>query len=109
LEVGSIDWIDVFAASVIFAETIEHYHRTGHIVRPNVLMIATLLALFRPALKASWSALRSIEIGERFAVIETKSGRTKRLDLLDIDNAEPVRAALGLARDRLIAGEKSSI
>jgi hypothetical protein len=60
-----IDWIDVFAASVIFVETLEHYHRTGHIVRPNVLMIATLLALFRPP--------------------------------------------LGLARDRLIAGEKSSI
>jgi hypothetical protein len=126
-----IDWIDVFAAAVVFAETIERYHRTGHIVRPNLLMIVTLLAFavfhdriigfaeqrralkisdaglsvggrpFRRSLKASWSALRSIEISDRFATIVTRSGRTKRIDLADLDNREPVVAALAIARERL--------
>ncbi len=129
-----IDWIDVFAAGVIFAETVERYHRTGHIVRPNILMIVTLLAFaflhdritafaehrralrisdeglavggrpFRRSLKASWSALRSIEIADRFVTIETKSGRTKRIDLADLDNREPVEAALSTARERLARG-----
>ena len=126
-----IDWVDVFAAGVIFAETLERYHRTGHIVRPNVLMIVTLLVVaffhdrvtafaehrralkisdeglsiggrpFWRSLKASWSALRSIDIAERFATIETKSGRTKRIDLADLDNEPAVRTALASARERL--------
>src|SRR5690349_2587711 len=40
-----IDWTDIFAAAVVAVETLEHYHRTGHLKRPGVLMIATLLFL----------------------------------------------------------------
>jgi len=129
-----IDWVDVFAAGVVAAETIEHYHRTGHIRRPNVLMIVTLLVLaffhdritafaehrralrisedglsvggrpFRRSLRARWSELRSIEIADRFATIQTASGRTKRIDLADLENPEPVVAALAMARERLAHG-----
>jgi hypothetical protein len=126
-----VDWVDVFAAGVVAAETLEHYHRNGHIVRPNVLMILTLLVLalfhdritafaeqrralkisegglsvggrpFRRSLEVAWSELRSIEIADRFATIETASGRTKRIDLADLDNPGPVVAALTRARERL--------
>jgi hypothetical protein len=129
-----VDWVDVFAAGVVAVETIEHYHRTGHIRRPNVLMIVTLLVLaffhdrvtafaehrralrisdeglsvggrpFRRSMKASWSELRSIEIADRFATIETTTGRTKRIDLADLEDRAPVVAALGLARERLVHG-----
>ena len=69
-----IDWTDVFAAAVVLAETIEHYHRTGHIVRPNVLMIATLLIMAvshgrimgfaerRRALRISDDGIRSADV-----------------------------------------------
>ena len=126
-----IDWVDVFAAAVVFAETLERYHRTGHIVRPNILMIVTLLlcAVFhdrllgfaerrralrmsdeglsiggrpvRRALRASWSAIRAIDIGDRYASIETRDGRSKRLDLQDLENAPAVRSALQAAQTRL--------
>lgn len=126
-----IDWVDVFAAAVVFAETLERYHRTGHIVRPNVLMIATLLLFavfhgrilgfaarrralrmsdeglsiggrpFRRALRAPWSAIRAIDIGDRFASIETRDGRSKRIDLQDLENAPAVRAALQTAQERI--------
>jgi hypothetical protein len=129
-----VDWVDVFAAGVVAAETVEHYHRNGHIVRPNVLMILTLLVLaffhdritafaehrralriseeglsiggrpFRRSLKAAWSELRSIEIADRFATIETTRGRTKRIDLADLEDRQPVVAALGIARERLTHG-----
>ena len=126
-----IDWVDVFAAAVMFAETLEHYHRTGHVVRPNVVMIVTLLLFavlhdriigfaehrralrisdeglsiggrpFRRALRASWSAIRAIDVGDRYASIETRDGRSKRLDLQDLENAPAVRVALQAAQDRL--------
>ena len=126
-----VDWTDVFAAAVVFAETVEHYHRTGHIVRPNVLMIATLLALaffhgrllgfaqrrrairvsdeglsvggrpFRRGLRAPWASIRSIDVSDRFASIVLKNGRTKRIDLGDLENDGPVRAALRTAQGRL--------
>jgi hypothetical protein len=129
-----IDWTDVFAAAVVLAETIEHYHRTGHIVRPNVLMIATLLIMavshgrimgfaerrralrisddgikvggrpFRRKFHARWNAIRTIAVTERFATIETTDGRSKRIDLQDLENGGDVRSALIGARARLAPG-----
>ena len=128
-----IDWVDVFAAAVVLAETVERYHRTGHIVRPNILMILLLLTLgffhdrvtafaehrralrisdegisvggrpFRRSLRASWDGIRSIDVAGRYATIETKTGRTKRIDLSDLENDGPVRTALASARERLAA------
>ena len=128
-----IDWTDVFAAAVVFAETVEHYHRTGHIVRPNVLMIVVLLAMavfhgrivrfsqrrralrisdegiriggrpFRRGIHAPWSAIRAIDVADRFASIALKDGLTKLIDFRDLENDGPVRVALRMAQERLAA------
>ena len=52
------------------------------------------------AIRASWAQLASIEIGERWAVITTRAGRTRRLDLSDIEAADRVRHALTEAERR---------
>ena len=131
-----IDWADVFAAAVVFAETVERYHRTGHIVRPFVLQILLLLAMavghdriigfaeqrralrisddgikvggrpFRRRFHAGWDAIRAINVSDRFATIVTSRGRSKRIDLHDLENAGAVRSALAGARARLQASNQ---
>ncbi len=54
-------------------------------------------------LHAAWSTLRSIEIGERWAVITTRAGRVRTLDLHDLEGESHVRAALVEARRRFLA------
>ena len=129
-----VDWTDVFAAAVVLADTVERYHGTGHISRPNLLMIAVLLVMalnhgrvigfaerrralrisddgilvggrpFRRRFRARWEAIRAIGITDRFATIETTDGRSKRIDLQDLENGGAVRAALTTARERLGRG-----
>lgn len=52
---------------------------------------------------ARWADVASIEIGERWAVVKTRSGRQRRLDLPDLDTEAAVRGALAAARERLAA------
>jgi len=129
-----VDWMDIFAAAVLFAEVAERYqlnHHT-HVSRPLVLTALLTLGLglfhgrmsawtgrrrsirvddagvsvggppFR-RLRAAWSDLASIAVNDRDAEIRTKAGRTRRIDLNDLDNAADVRRALIDARDRLAA------
>jgi hypothetical protein len=51
--------------------------------------------------RAQWADLKSIDIGDRWAVISTRAGRERTLDLADLEGAEHVRAALETARERL--------
>jgi hypothetical protein len=50
---------------------------------------------------AKWPDVGSIEIGERWAVIKTRTGRVRKLDLSDLESADRVRDALVEARIRL--------
>jgi hypothetical protein len=54
-------------------------------------------------LDVRWSDLRSIDVGERWAVITARSGRVRKLDLPDLEDAAQVRDALRLAQQRLAA------
>lgn len=127
-----IDWMDVFAAGVLFAEAAEKWRIRGHIWRPETLAaLATLgVGLMHGRLAASgerrrslrvtnedlsvggrlrfsrrftarWSEIAAIEIGEREAAIRTHRGRTRRINLADLENAPAVRAALQEAERRL--------
>jgi len=49
---------------------------------------------------ATWADVASIEIGERWAVIDTRAGRVRKLDLSDLDHAADVRHALEEAKRR---------
>jgi hypothetical protein len=52
-------------------------------------------------LEAVWKELKSIDIGPRYAVVATHAGRTRKLDLQDLEHPELIRAALVQAQFRL--------
>jgi hypothetical protein len=52
---------------------------------------------------AKWPDVASIEIGERWAVVTTRAGRARKLDLADLQGSDAVRNALAAARQRLLA------
>lgn len=123
-----VDWVHIFAAAVLVAEVLEHYHVTGHIRRPMILTAIVTLALglghgrlqgrrvlrveddhlhvagrpFR-TLRARWADVSSIDVGEKYAQITTVDGRERKLDLSDLHGAEHVRTALAEAQRRVTA------
>jgi hypothetical protein len=52
-------------------------------------------------LQATWRELMSIEVGPRWAVVSTRAGRTRKLDLADLEGGERIRSALLQARVRM--------
>ena len=134
---GGVDWMDIFAAGVLFAEVAEHWHLKHHIQRPAVLtaIVVLTLGLFHGRIarraerrftlrvgeddlyvggkpfrvfRAKWADILSIEIGPRYATMRTRAGRERRLDLADLEGANHVRAALAEAQRRLVELTPSS-
>ena len=131
-----VDWVHIFAASVLVAEVLEHYHLTGHIRRPTVLTAFVTLGLglahgrlerlserrramrvedegihiggrFFQTFRARWEEVTSIDVGERHASIKTRDGRERKLDLADLHGAEHVRGVLAEAQRRAAAARIS--
>ena len=127
-----VDWIDIWAAGVLFAEAAERWHLTHHLSRPTILTGIITLALgvfhdrirariqrrravritaegiyvgakpFR-GLNAQWPDIASISITGHVAEVRTRTGRVRRVDLADLRNPEEVRAAFTEGRKRLAA------
>jgi len=126
----AVDWFHVVAAGVLATEAAERWHLTHHFPRPMLLTAAVTLALglfhgridagiqrrralrltddelyfsARPwaRFRARWEDVTAIDLDPRYATIRTRDGRTGRLDLADLENAERVRAVLTDARSRL--------
>jgi hypothetical protein len=127
-----VDWVHIFAACVLVAEVLEHYHLTHHIRRPTLLTAVVTLALglfhgrlqrlserrlvlrvedegihvggkFFQTFRAAWADVASIHVGDRNASIKTRDGRERRLNLADLHGVEQVRAALADAQSRAAA------
>jgi hypothetical protein len=127
-----IDWVDIWAAAVLFVEAAERWHLRHHMPRPLILtaFITLGLGLFhgriaafrrrrrslristeglyvsgRPfsTFTAPWRDIAAIVIAGRSAEIRTRTGRVRRLDLADLENADDVRRALEEAQARLAA------
>ena len=127
-----VDWIDIWAAAVLFAEAWERWHLKHHIPRPMIVTALTTLGLGlfhgrlasigrrRRALivsdegvfvggrpfqrfRARWADITAISIAPRTAEISTRMGRVRRIDFADLQNADAVRAALEDARRQLTA------
>jgi hypothetical protein len=127
-----IDWADVWAAGVLFAEAAERWHLTHHIARPTIVtgLVTLGLGLFhgriaarqagrrvlrvddtgvyvraRPfrGLHARWTDIAHISVTGDKAEIRTRAGRVRRLDFADLEGADTVRAALGVAQLHLNA------
>jgi hypothetical protein len=83
--------------------------RIQHFAQARRSIRVTDGALFVPGrpfkarrIHATWGELASIEVGERWAVITTRAGRVRKLDLSDLEGEAHVRAALLAARTRLV-------
>jgi hypothetical protein len=123
---GGVDWFDVFAAGVLTAEALEHWHTHHHLPRPTVLLAAVTLTLgllhgriarqrmlhihddgiragrrFFRKFAAPWQEIERIDMDDKHAHIILRSGRTWRTRLKDLPNAPEVRAALLAARSRI--------
>jgi hypothetical protein len=125
-----VDWIDIFVSAMLAVEVWEHWHATGHIRRPTVLLSATMLAMGllhgrimaaaarRSALRvtdagvkigfsrfrsfsASWPEIARIDVSDASASVVLTSGRTRQINLADLRNAAAVREALKAAARRL--------
>jgi hypothetical protein len=57
------------------------------------------------AFRAKWNEIASIDIADRWATVRTRSGRQRRLDLSDLDDAAAVRQVLEVARARVEAAQ----
>jgi hypothetical protein len=131
---GGIDWIDVFTGALLFAEVGEHWHLKHHLARPTILLASVLVIVglfhgrfkrraerrftirvdddhlyvggkpFR-SLREKWADIASVDLDSRYGTIRTRAGRTRRLDLRDLEGANHVRAALEEARRRLATDE----
>ena len=126
---GSVDWVDIFIGVMLAVEVWAHFHETGHIRRPTLLLVPIMIGLglahgwiaarqqgrrmmrvsdagvsigrgrFLPRFEARWSELRAVEIGQHAASLVKKDGTVSKIDLADLTNASDVRAALEQARD----------
>jgi hypothetical protein len=127
-----IDWADVWAAGVLFAEAAERWHLTHRIARATIVTALLTLALglchgriavrqarrrvlrvdaggiylrlriLRP-FRARWAEIARINVSGDAAEIRTHAGRVRRLDLADLEEADTVRAALAVAQAHLNA------
>lgn len=125
-----VDWAHVWAAGVLLAEAGERWHLHHHLARPIILtaIVTLALGLFhgriaartghrrslrvddsgvalgkRPfgMFRAAWGDLDGIDFAGRDAVIRTRGGAVRRINLADVRNEADVRRALDHARARL--------
>ncbi len=128
----TVDWVDIWAAGVLFAEAAERWHLRHHLARPIILNAVLTLALGlghgpmtalrhrrramrlsddgltipgKPfmSFRARWPEIAAVRVTNASAEIRTRAGRVRRLDLLDLENAAEVRTALEEAQRRVAA------
>ena len=63
---GGVDWMDIFAAGVLFAEVAEHWHLKHHIQRPTVLtaIVVLTVGLFHGRIARRAERRFTIRVGE---------------------------------------------
>ncbi|MEO5822985.1 MAG: hypothetical protein ABIT71_20970 [Vicinamibacteraceae bacterium] len=125
-----IDWVDLFLGAMLVVEVWAHWHESGHIKRPAVLLAVVMLTIGllhgkiaafgarRNALRiddagidvggkpfrrfrATWDQLAAVDITPNRARLVRRDGGVRELNLRDLPNAADVRAALEGIRLRL--------
>jgi hypothetical protein len=126
----AVDWVDLLIGAMLGIEVWAHWHETGHIKRPTVVMAAGIFIVGllhgkiaalggrRLALKiddaglavggrpfqnfrATWDQLAAVEIEPARARLVRKDGAVRVFDFADLRNAAEVREALQGLRLRL--------
>ena len=129
-----VDWVDLLIGAMLAVEVWAHWHETGHVKRPIVVLAIVMIAIgllhgriaalaqrrnglrvgddgvsvggkFFTRFTATWAELAAVEIEPRRARLVRRDGRVRTIDLADLRNAAEVREALEGARLRLPAPE----
>jgi len=124
-----IAWIDIFLGSMVLVEVLVHYHETGRIQRPTLLLGATMIVLGlthgwllrrmarRRALRVNdegisvgqrffrrfsvrWPEIAEIHVSPARAYVIARDGREHRFDLDDLTAPADIRQALQTAQAR---------
>jgi hypothetical protein len=101
----------LFSAITTFVLGLSHGRLTAVRARKRVLRVDDhgIFVGGRPfkvrKLDAPWADVKSVEVGERWGVIATRSGRVRKLDLPDIEGEAHVRHALREAQRRILPSE----
>jgi len=100
-----IDWIDVWAAGVLFAEAGERWHLTRHVARPTILtaLVTLGLGLFHGRLSAMGERRRVLRIDDHGIVVGGKPFRTFQASWKEIADIT-ITAAATEARIRTTTG-----
>jgi hypothetical protein len=125
-----VDWVDLCLGAMLAIEVWAHWHETGHVKRPLVLLSVAMLVLgllhgriaafasrrqaltvddtgvtisLRPFSRftAAWDQLAVVDLDDHEARVVRKDGRATKIDFRDLRNAADVRAALERVRLRL--------
>jgi hypothetical protein len=132
-----VDWVDVLIGAMLGVEVWAHWHETGHVKRPTVLMAVGIFAVgllhgrifaktarrralviddggvavggkpFR-TFRATWDELADVDIEPDRARLVRKDGTVREIDFRDLRNAAEVREALEGVRLRLPAAEPAA-
>lgn len=118
-----VDWVDIFVGVMLLVEATVHWHETGRIKRPTVLLGLTMVAFgvlhkwivkriadhrtlrvnddgisvgerFFRRFSVRWPDVAEIAIGASTAKILTRDGRERQFDLRDETASAGVRGAL---------------
>lgn len=118
-----IDWIDVCLGVMLSVEAYAKYHANPNLPRPTLLLAVTMLTVgfnhgrlaawgdrrrqlrvspegisvpgkFFSRSTWSWREVASIEIGDKWAIVTSITGRRKRINLNDMVHAQAVRDTL---------------
>ena len=123
-----IDWIDIFIGAMLMVEAYAKYHSTGRVPRATIALSLVMFAIGlahaklaafgdrrrslhvrddgisvpgrRPFMRFNlkWADVASIDVGDRYAVITSTTGKTRRLDFTEIRHPNAVRDALNQAQ-----------
>jgi hypothetical protein len=126
-----IDWVDLCLGGMLAIEVWAHWHESGHIKRPTVLLAAAMVIIglahgriaawgarrrslrvddhgihvpslrFSGRFDATWDQLAAIDVGDAEARLARHDGTSRTLNLRDLHHAGAVREALAVARLRL--------
>lgn len=133
-----VDWVDLCLGAMVGVEVWAHWHETGRVKRPLVLLAVFMILIGllhgriaaraerrraltiddagvtiapRPFSRftARWDQLAAVDIDDHEARVTRKDGRTRRINFRDLTNAAEVRAALEQARLRLPQADAESV
>jgi hypothetical protein len=125
----SVDWIDIFLGVMVLVEATVHYHETGRLQRPTILLGAGMLVLglthgrlfdlakrrrelritddgisvsqrFFRRFAVRWPEIAEIHVSAASAYVIARDGREHRFNFDDLTSPADVRHALSAAQSR---------